>query len=139
MKILFSFPRFRAMKLKSILIAATVFFFVTSCQKNEKIRFYFYQNVSAETPHTLQLDGENRGELPFLQVDPNCQSTDVQTNSLVLPIEKGRHRYKLINANGEVVSEGKFKVSDHEFSMTGTKGSSSFRLGEDCAAAQMGQ
>lgn len=136
---MFSFPRFEAMKFTSILITISVVFLVSSCQKNDKIRFYFYQNASAEVPYRLELDGENKGELPFLQQDPDCLNSVVQANSLILPIEKGRHRYKLINANGEVVSEGKFKFSSHEFSMTGTKGSSSFRLGEDCAATQMGE
>jgi len=127
------------MKLTYISSLICLFFALVSCQKKTNYQVYFYQNVDETRPFHLELDEEPKGTVPFLDLDANCEDGEIQANSLVIELEAGTYRYKLLDSSNEIVSEGKFKISSRKISSSGGKGSLMLQASGNCAAARMGE
>ncbi len=127
------------MKLTYISIFLCLFFALSGCHKKSEYLVYFFQNVDETRQYHLVLDNRNKGEVPFLNEDANCESSSVQSNSLILVLEEGSYKYQLLNSAEEVVSEGKFKISSRKVSSSGGKGSVMLQVGGQKAAIRLGE
>lgn len=132
-KILKLLQRFHFMKQILLSTLLSVLLVSFGCQKNRQVTTYLFQDVSATEQHSIYIDDEYRGKLPFLNEEPNCDDSQVQTESMKINIQRGRHTYKLVDADGNIVVVGKFQIAKSGISASVEQGIVRVDRAENCA------
>jgi hypothetical protein len=97
----------------------------SQCKKDESIyKGYFYTSKSpSEAKLTLFFDGQNMGELPYVNKNQNGFTADsIKKYALPLAVKAGKHELQAKDPSGAIKSDGKFKVTKNKTSSSGTVG-----------------
>jgi hypothetical protein len=100
-----------------------VFLFSHCRKENTVYQGYFYSlNSQDEARLNLFIDGENKGELPFIKHQAGFTSDSIKYHALKLPFYSGKHKLEAKDQNGQIRSSGTVSVSKNKSSSRGGVG-----------------
>lgn len=110
-------------------------FLFSNCKKehNKNYKAFFYTDKgSAEQKLSLFIDGQYKGDLPYLTVHPTCDNNDpMRQQALPLTLESGKYKLDARDKDGNVVSSSTIKMECRKISTKGTKGGDELRNSGD--------
>lgn len=115
------------MKVQNLHFFSSVLFALifSQCKKDDSTyKGYFYtSNAPTEAKLTLFLDGQNMGELPYINKNQNGFTADsIKKYALPIAVKAGKHELEAKDPGGAIKSDGEFKVTKNKVSSSGTLG-----------------
>jgi hypothetical protein len=119
---------------KSLLVAVASILLFTACKKNdETYNAYFFTTKSPdEVKLSLFIDGEYKGELPYLNPKPTCDNDTLKQKALILRLGSGKHDFVAKDDQGNERSTNKVKITKNKTSCSGSNGGSEMTKQNDC-------
>lgn len=114
------------------ILAALLF---ARCKKDCDIVY----NAQFYTPQSsgklyLYIDGDNRGELPYMATAPTCgQTYSDEQKPLTTQLRSGKYKLEGRDQDGVVRTTAFIEFDKHSGRLSGGQGGASFSASEDCA------
>lgn len=110
---------------RKILLSALFGGLLMACQKdNTSYAGYFYTlNSPDEARLFLFVDGQGKGELPYIKHYAGFSTDSIRIHSLKVPLAAGKHKLEAKDQNGQTRSWGSIRITKNKLSSSGGEGS----------------
>ena len=90
--------------MRSLLIAFALVIGLAGCKmlRGEGFNTYFWTSSAGQKVY-LFIDGENKGELPYLPTAPDCDNEESKKNALMIALPAGSYEITVKNADQKVL------------------------------------
>ncbi len=122
------------MKIKiNFLIAIFTIVLLSQCNKEDKTsKAYFYSSVPNGDQLSLYINDNYHGKIPYLNVEPDCQTDSLMQKTLFFNLKHGRHIMTAKDMYGNIKSSANVRVSKHKLSVDGRAGSQRMSKEDNC-------
>lgn len=110
-----------------VLVALMILTF-SHCKKEETVyQAYFYTLESPDEARLfLFVNGQAKGELPFIRHYAGFTADSIKLNSLKLTLSSGKHKLEAKDQNGQIRSSGRIRLANNKLSSSGGAGGQEF-------------
>ena len=110
--------------LKLILFCIVVISLFSQCTKdNEVFNSYFCSNIKSNDGHLMfYVNDVYKGELPYLEADPNCNNDSLKHKSLFLSLKSGKYKLAIKDEAGVVKTSIFITISSNVISSSPGEG-----------------